>query len=171
MTTETRDHTAGYVAEIMQRVAELAEIPTPDADTAPHVRHEIRTRVEHCADAIGDAAARISGADYRPTYNGWHNRETWNAALWIDNDPGTYETARDIVRASRDDETGTYFGETAEIRARRRLRIAGDALQEWFGETFGPDDTAGPLSDAWTYAVAVADWYRIAEGIAEGLGE
>ena len=27
-------------------------------------------------------------------YNGWTNYETWNAALWIGNDMGLYETAR-----------------------------------------------------------------------------
>ena len=28
------------------------------------------------------------------TYNGWTNYETWNVALWIQNDPGFYDLAR-----------------------------------------------------------------------------
>ena len=28
------------------------------------------------------------------TYNGWTNYETWNVALWIQNDFGMYEMAR-----------------------------------------------------------------------------
>jgi len=28
-------------------------------------------------------------------YNGWRNYQTWNVALWIDNDPGMYALARD----------------------------------------------------------------------------
>ena len=31
------------------------------------------------------------------TYNGWENYETWNVALWIDNDEGLYNVARRCV--------------------------------------------------------------------------
>tara|TARA_R100000152_G_C6767433_1_gene192635 strand:+ start:668 stop:916 length:249 start_codon:yes stop_codon:yes gene_type:complete len=29
------------------------------------------------------------------TYNGWRNYETWNVALWIQNDQGLYQLALD----------------------------------------------------------------------------
>lgn len=32
-------------------------------------------------------------------YNGWTNHATWNVALWIGNDQGLYEMARDAVWA------------------------------------------------------------------------
>jgi hypothetical protein len=32
------------------------------------------------------------------TYNGWANWETWNVALWIQNDEATYNVARKYDR-------------------------------------------------------------------------
>ena len=32
------------------------------------------------------------------SYNGWTNYETWNVALWIQNDEGLYNEAKRIMR-------------------------------------------------------------------------
>ncbi len=44
-----------------------------------------------------------SGID--TTYNGWKNYETWNTALYINNEYGFYQAACDYVRYSRDIES------------------------------------------------------------------
>lgn len=35
------------------------------------------------------------------SYNGWTNYETWNVALWLDNEEGTYLDMRELARANR----------------------------------------------------------------------
>lgn len=32
------------------------------------------------------------------TYEGWTNRETWAAALWVNNDQGLYETVQELAK-------------------------------------------------------------------------
>lgn len=42
-------------------------------------------------------------------YNGWKNRQTWNVALWINNDEGLYRSARNYM-AQRQGKKATYSG-------------------------------------------------------------
>ena len=37
-------------------------------------------------------------------YNGWKNYETWNIALWLNNDEGTYNYMLELAQEARDEE-------------------------------------------------------------------
>lgn len=79
----------------------------------------------------------------RETYNGWLNRPTWNAHLWLtDNDETTYYIAKTIARHGNVD------------RAARAIEML--CRESWGGRT--PDGDA----------LAQVDWLHIAEALREG---
>lgn len=156
-------------AEIQRRTAMLAGALAGAAETTDDaVRYRLTEDAEQIADKIARDAAEIAGGEYRPEYNGWPNRETWNTALWISNEQAWTETAADIVREQMRD-PATDYPDNPETDRAVRIRNAADRLREWWDEENDAGPDAGPLADAWSYTVAVTDWYRIAEGIADEL--
>ncbi len=86
------------------------------------------------------------------TYNGWTNYETWNAALWMDNDEGSYNywderTEAACGRYDRDDAVSALAGEIEVHHA--------DAAPD-LGASFYADMLGAALSEV--------NWYEIAEG-------
>lgn len=81
------------------------------------------------------------------SYNGWTNYETWNVALWIDNEQGMYYEARELVRDNWEDE---------------RPWTAGEVLKTWIEELM-PDLGASMWSDLLTAALSEVNWTEIAE--------
>ena len=61
------------------------------------------------------------------TYNGWANYETWNVALYIQNDWGLYQLACDVVR------DGGNYQDFVNV-------LKGNIGAGWSGKT--PDDVA-----------------------------
>ena len=47
----------------------------------------------------------MTAATQNETHNGWANYETWNAALWINNDEFLYNTAKACVRFAEPNES------------------------------------------------------------------
>ena len=80
-------------------------------------------------------------------YNGYTNYPTWNIMLWIDNDPGLYDEARELVR------NGYSYQFEAEL-----------ALKEWVEELiYGFDSipSAGMSSDLMGWALSNVNWMEI----------
>ena len=81
-------------------------------------------------------------------YNGWRNYETWNVALWLDNDEGTYNDVRELA----EEHDSPY-----EL---------GRVIEEYV-EEFTPDLGASMFSDLLNAALSEVDWHAIAANVLE----
>lgn len=90
-------------------------------------------------------------------YNGWTNYETWNIALWLDNDAGSYEYWRERAQSAYDD-AEAHDGLTREEIA--ALELA-DALRAEIEEG-NPVQDASLYSDLLNAAISSANFYEIA---------
>jgi hypothetical protein len=105
-------------------------------------------------------------------YNGWANRETWLANLWITNEEWSYNAARELARDTADnwepiEVLADYYGDV-ETRRLAIIVAVGDALDEWATETFlDAIGAEGFVADLLNTAWGRIDWREIAEGMLE----
>lgn len=83
-------------------------------------------------------------------YQGWKNRETWCAALWIGNEQGLYEEACEMANAAAD----VYH-------------LSKD-LEAWWESIFEEqieelNNNSPILADFLNHGIDMVDWYEIAE--------
>ena len=76
------------------------------------------------------------------TYNGWTNYETWLLALNVDNNQGLYETARDLIKRTKDLDV---------YEAAKEMK---DYLEEL---TYNEECSIYKICDNWTHR----DWHEI----------
>ncbi len=91
------------------------------------------------------------------TYNGWTSYETWDVALWLGSEPGTYEDCRALTRDALAEAQGDR---------ERALRPLADAAREYVNEL--PDVAAvlerpSMAADLLRAALDSANWREIAE--------
>lgn len=133
--------------------------------------HEALHTQEALERAARDAADAAKG-EYRPEYNGWRNRETWDTVLCMQKDEGLDAKARTVLVTAIDGADWDSRGSRdRDMEREYLLYVAGEALKRWWDDLFAPSEDlilAGPLQDAWSYAMACVNWHDVAAAIAEG---
>ena len=77
-------------------------------------------------------------------YNGYTNYQTWNVALWIDNDQGLHEMCQE-------------WDDTYDLS---------NWLREYFTDEVNPlADQANVYTDLLGHALAAVDWHEVAEAV------
>lgn len=92
------------------------------------------------------------------TYNGWTNYETWNVALWLGNDEGSYSYWQDATQEAWNDaeadETWTREEAAAYSLSERLESEIKDSV---------PDLGASMFADLLGAALSEVNWREIAE--------
>ncbi|KKN66712.1 hypothetical protein LCGC14_0468980 [marine sediment metagenome] len=105
------------------------------------------------------ANMRRYAEDQESGYQGWKNYETWNAALWINNDEGMYDYLQEELGRLREDEED-----------HDEIVYALAQLMEDHFETMYDDNAAGlvgPLADLLRAAMSEIDWREISQSFLE----
>lgn len=100
-------------------------------------------------------------------YNGWANYETWNVALWIDNEQGSYRARQKMAEDAwkTTEYKRTYSSQTREDSAKCLLA---DSLKDWI-EEMAPDLGASMFADLLNAALGEVDWYEMADNFLEDV--
>jgi hypothetical protein len=87
-------------------------------------------------------------------YNGWKNYETWNVALWLGNDQGTYSLHCEMAQEAYDENDGDK-GSAASDLAKK--------IEEFVDENNPLAGESSMFSDLLNSALSEVDYYEIAE--------
>lgn len=95
------------------------------------------------------------------TYNGWTNYETWNVALWMDNDQGSQEYWQEQAEeAYRDAQACETFS-----RAENASFVLADAIKDSHEENM--PEISGTYADMLNAALGEVNWYEIAKNLVD----
>lgn len=95
-------------------------------------------------------------------YQGWKNYETWNAALWMGNDSGSYDYWNETAEEIRED-IAEYGPESEYWSDEEALRYQlADRMKDHFEEGNPLSGSADVYSDLMSAALSEVDWNEIA---------
>jgi len=92
-------------------------------------------------------------------YNGWSNYETWNVALWIDNDEGSYNYWRERSREILESDLSDDFAPPE----RKAVWLLADEIKDTIEDMSPLASEASLYSDLLGAALSEVDWREIAE--------
>ena len=102
-------------------------------------------------------------------YNGWTNYETWNVALWIDNEQDVYNMVREWAKEAWEEaETPKYPWLTQE---RGAVYILAERIKELVEDENPLGGDASMYTDLLNGALSEVDWREIATGRIEEVEE
>jgi hypothetical protein len=94
-------------------------------------------------------------------YNGWTNYETWNYALWLDNDQGSCEQCADMAQQCFEDTDDNDSLATRTDEATANLANMLQQQCEEYAEEWMPKQH-GPFADAVNSYIVSINWREIA---------
>lgn len=96
------------------------------------------------------------------SYSGYANWETWNYALWIDNEEGSWEHVNELARAALD-AAGFDVVETEEEREQAKIEAIRNFSEELKDQAEAEmPDVSGFWMDALNHTVGMVDWDELA---------
>lgn len=101
------------------------------------------------------------------TYEGWSNRETWCANLWLANDYGLYTEITGLTEDALRDAQEATEGDAEEV-ARQATMVMADWLKDFF-DGFAADIVEGKSTSETVRLMVLdigslyrVDWYEVA---------
>ncbi len=96
------------------------------------------------------------------TYNGWSNYETWNVALWINNDQGAYNTVEEWAAKAWEEAADPPPDAPRVDRDRRAVHTLADQIKALVEEGNPLASDASMYSDMLSTAMSSVDWDEVA---------